>query len=171
MNLQHAVRYAALRITIVAFAAAAIPISTHAPAAYALESAPQAAPAKAKPAQKKGAGASAKSAFDALPSVVVKTVPAQCDRDVDPATTAIELTYSKEMIATDYSIVKHSNDTFPGIDGKPSYNAAERTYSIPVKLKPGQTYAIWFNTPRFGNFKDLKGASAVPYCLMFRTSN
>jgi len=40
----------------------------------------------------------------------------------------------------------------------------------PVKLEAGKTYAIWLNTPKFKNFRDKKGRSAVPYLLVFRTA-
>ena len=36
-------------------------------------------------------------------------------------------------------------------------------------IKPGKTYAIWLNSPKFGNFKDADGQSAVPYLLVFQT--
>ena len=49
------------------------------------------------------------------------------------------------------------------------YLADKRTCVLPVRLEPGQTYAIWVNTDKFGNFKDTDGRSAVPYLLVFRT--
>jgi RNA polymerase sigma factor (sigma-70 family) len=127
--------------------------------------------AKATQIKKESENSSARAAFDGLKAVVVKTDPPQCAQDVDPATTAIQVTFSKDMIDGDYSIVPNSKDTEPEIDGKPRYDAAQRMYSIPVKLQPGRTYCLWLNTVRFGNFKDSKRESAVPYCLMFRTSN
>ena len=53
--------------------------------------------------------------------------------------------------------------------GKPHYLQDKRTCVMPVKLKSGKTYAYWLNSPKFGNFKDADGSSAVPYLLIFKT--
>jgi hypothetical protein len=47
----------------------------------------------------------------------------------------------------------------------------QRTCVLPVKLEPGKTYAIWVNSEKFNNFKDVGGRSAVPYLLGFKTKN
>ena len=53
--------------------------------------------------------------------------------------------------------------------GDIAYNKGNKTCVLPVKLKPGTTYAVWINSAQFGNFKDADGKSAVPYLLVFQT--
>jgi hypothetical protein len=79
------------------------------------------------------------------------------------------MTFSKEMMEGSWSWVTHSKETFPQLAGKPSYAKDKRTCVLPVKLEPSKTYAIWLNSPRFDNFKDAEGRSAVPYPLLFHT--
>jgi RNA polymerase sigma-70 factor (ECF subfamily) len=62
-----------------------------------------------------------------------------------------------------------SEESFPKTVGEPKYLADKRTCVLPVKLKPGKTYALWLNSERFGNFRDADGQSAVPYLLVFKT--
>ena len=106
-----------------------------------------------------------------LPPVVVKTVPAAGATDVDPATSEIKVTFSKEMTDESWSWVQLGDDTFPKPAGdKPiHYEKDKRTCVFHVKLEPGKTYAIWLNSEKFGNFKDADGHSAVPYLLVFQT--
>ncbi|AGA29050.1 RNA polymerase sigma factor [Singulisphaera acidiphila] len=108
-------------------------------------------------------------AFEGFPAVVVKTVPSTGTTDVDPRLKEIQVTFSKEMMNKSWSWAQHSKKTFPELAGEPSYTKDERTCVLPVKLVPNKTYAIWLNSPKFGNFKDAEGRSAVPYLLVFRT--
>jgi hypothetical protein len=107
--------------------------------------------------------------LESVPPVVVKTVPAAGADDVDPKTTEIKVTFSKNMEDGTWSWSQISKDSFPKVDGKPKYLADKRTCVLPVKLEPGKTYAIWVNRERFTNFKDADGKSAVPYLLVFKT--
>jgi hypothetical protein len=104
-----------------------------------------------------------------MPPVVVKTVPQSGDTKVDPAIKDIRITFSKKMVTTDYSVVNLSDDTAPKLSGKPRFLEDKKTCVLSVKLEPGQTYAVWLNTDKFGNFKDASGKSAVPYLLIFET--
>jgi RNA polymerase sigma-70 factor (ECF subfamily) len=108
-------------------------------------------------------------AFKDFPASVVKTVPSTGSTDVDPALSEIRATFSKEMMDGTWSWSTVSKESFPETSGKPSYANDKRTAVLPVKLEPGKTYALFLNSPRFGNFKDVEGHSAVPYLLMFRT--
>ena len=65
----------------------------------------------------------------------------------------------------------HTQDTFPQIAGEVRYLADKRTNVLPVKLEPGRTYAIWFNSPngRHNAFRDSANNSAMPYLLVFQT--
>jgi hypothetical protein len=105
-----------------------------------------------------------------LPPVVVKTVPQSGDTKVDPSSNEIQVTFSKEMADGSWSWSQISKESMPKVSGKPHYLADKRTCVLPVKLEPGKTYVIWLNSPKFGNFKDGDGRSAVPYLLVFETS-
>lgn len=107
--------------------------------------------------------------LESVPPVVVKTVPQAGSSDVDPKTTEIRVTFSKAMQDKSWSWVQLSEETFPGMNDKPKYLDDQRTCVLPVKLKPGKTYAIWLNTEDFQNFKDANGQAAVPYLLVFQT--
>ncbi len=109
------------------------------------------------------------SAFREFPPFVVKTTPAGGSTDVDPGLTEIRVTFSHEMMDGSWSVVQYTKDLFPEISGKIHYDKNQRTCVIPVTLQAGKTYALWFNTERFGNFKSKHVRSAVPYFLAFRT--
>jgi RNA polymerase sigma factor (sigma-70 family) len=104
-----------------------------------------------------------------VPPVVVKTVPAAGTEDVDPKTTEIKVTFSKDMEDETWSWTTLSKESFPKVTGKPKYLKDKRTCVLPVKLEAGKTYAIWVNSEKFDNFKDADGKSAVPYLLVFKT--
>ncbi|HEY8746597.1 MAG TPA: hypothetical protein VIM11_01390, partial [Tepidisphaeraceae bacterium] len=89
--------------------------------------------------------------------------------NVDAALTEIRVTFSKDMHDNSWSWTTLSKETFPDASGKPRYLPDKRTCVLTVHLKPATTYAIWVNSPKFGNFKDAEGHSAVPYLLVFKT--
>ena len=103
------------------------------------------------------------------PPVVVKTVPQAGALTVDPATTEIRVTYSKNMRDGSWSWSTWGEENFPKMTGKPKYMDDKRTCVAPVKLEPNKFYAIWLNSENFGNFKDAGGRPAVPYLLVFKT--
>jgi RNA polymerase sigma-70 factor (ECF subfamily) len=104
-----------------------------------------------------------------MPPVVVKTIPQSGDTKVDPATREIRVTFSKEMSDGSWSWSQISDDSFPSMTGKIHYLADRKTCVAPVKLEPGKTYVVWLNSPKFRNFRDSNGQSAVPYLLVFET--
>jgi len=104
-----------------------------------------------------------------LPPVVVKTIPESGSVDVDPALTEIRVTFSKEMLDGGWSCVNLSKESFPAPAGDPKFDQNKRTFVLPVKLEPGKTYAILFNTEKYKNFKDAKRNPAMPYLLIFET--
>jgi RNA polymerase sigma-70 factor (ECF subfamily) len=106
---------------------------------------------------------------EALPPVVVKTVPQAGMTNVDAKTTEIQVAFSKDMMDGSWSWSQLSDATFPKIIGKPKYKD-KRTCIVTVKLEPDKTYAIWLNTEKFDNFKDADGRPAVPYLLVFKTA-
>jgi RNA polymerase sigma-70 factor (ECF subfamily) len=106
-----------------------------------------------------------------VPPVVVKTVPTAGAADVDPATTEIKVTFSKDMTDKSWSWSSLSDDTFPKTAGDDPihYEKDKRTCVLKVKLEAGKTYAVWVNSEKFANFKDADGRPAVPYLLVFQT--
>ena len=104
------------------------------------------------------------------PPVVVKTEPQAGLTNVDPSTTKISVTFSKEMRDGDWSWVQISDQTFPKITGKIKYLDDHKTCVAPVQLQPGKTYVIWLNQPPYQNFQDAGGLRAIPYLLVFQTS-
>jgi len=107
--------------------------------------------------------------LESVPPVVVKTDPVAGAAEVDPKLTEIKVTFSKDMQDGSWSWTTLSQDSFPKVDGQPKYLADKRTCVLPVQLEPVRTYAIWVNSAKFGNFKDIDGRSAVPYLLVFKT--
>ena len=103
------------------------------------------------------------------PPVVVKTLPVAGADGIDPSTTEIQVTFSKEMKDGSWSWSTLSKDSFPTLTGKPHYLDDKRTCVVAVKLEPGKTYATWLNSSNFHNFKDADGRPAVPYLLVFKT--
>ncbi len=106
---------------------------------------------------------------ESAPPVVVKTIPTAGDAEVDPGLTEIRVTFSKPLDPGGMSVVRASPATFPDLSGRVSFEPDQETLIIPVSLKPGRDYALWFNTSRFQNFKDRNGRALVPYLLVFRT--
>jgi RNA polymerase sigma-70 factor (ECF subfamily) len=104
-----------------------------------------------------------------VPPVVAKTVPEAGAAEVDANLPEIRVTFSKDMQDACWGWSSLSAESFPTTDGAPKYLADKRTCVLPVKLKPGKTYAIWLSREKFGNFQDTDGRSAVPYLLVFKT--
>ena len=106
-----------------------------------------------------------------LPPVVVSTVPRAGDTLVDAARTAeIRVTFSKDMMDGNWSLVQISDETFPTSTGKIRYQKDRRTCVLPCKLEPGRTYVLWVNqADKYLNFKDADGRPAIPYLLVFET--
>lgn len=107
--------------------------------------------------------------LDSARPVVIKSVPESGSAAVDPGTTEIRVTFSKEMQPGTWSWGMINKDSYPGTSDSPRYLEDKRTCVLPVKLQPGKTYAVWINTEKLFNFKDLKGQIAVPYLLVFKT--
>jgi RNA polymerase sigma-70 factor (ECF subfamily) len=137
----------------------------------AAEPAPQAQPVKAQPKAKAKAGAPDRThSVQAMPPVVVQTVPRSGDTQVDAsAVTELRVTFSKDMMDQSWSWTQVSNETFPKSTGRPRYDADRRTCIFPMKLEPGKTYITWLNSENYRNFKDSDGRPAVPYLLVFET--
>jgi RNA polymerase sigma factor (sigma-70 family) len=106
-----------------------------------------------------------------VPPVVVKTVPSAGAAEVDPMTKDVRVTFSKEMTDKSWSWAtdnRYGNDLPEA--GDVAYDKEKKTCVFPVKLEPGKTYAVWINSEKFANFKDVGGRPAVPYLLVFTTA-
>src|SRR5262245_13796006 len=114
---------------------------------------------------------SSEISLESAPPVVIRTVPVAGSENVDPALTEIQVTFSKAMQDGNWSWSTWNEENFPETTGKPRYLADGRTCVLPVKLQPGKFYATWLNSPKFTNFKDASGRSAVPYLLAFVTAS
>lgn len=99
---------------------------------------------------------------------VVKAVPDDGAKDVDPATREIRVVFDRAMNRCGYSFVG-GGDRFPEVAGRPRW-VDETTAVLPVRLKPDHDYQLGINSERFGNFRGADGEPAVPYPIRFRTS-
>lgn len=115
------------------------------------------------------AGSGGRLTVATAPPVVISTSPIAGSTDVDPSIKEIRVTFSKRMMDESWSWSQTSAAAFPEVTGDIRYEKDGRTCVLPVSIKPGQTYASWLNTPKFGNFKDRDGRSAVPFLLVFET--
>ncbi len=105
-----------------------------------------------------------------FPPVVVKTLPAAGDRNVDPTTKEIRVTFSKDMLTHEMWSWVHANPApFPKIVGEVRYLKDKRTCILPVSLEPGTTYGMWINSQEHTSFRDEYQKPAVPYLLVFTT--
>jgi hypothetical protein len=107
--------------------------------------------------------------LDSARPVVTKCVPESGSTAVDPATTEIRVTFSKDMHPGAWSWAMIDKESYPGTSESPRYLEDKRTCVLPVKLQPGKTYAVWINSEKLLNFKDTKGQVALPYLLVFKT--
>lgn len=101
--------------------------------------------------------------------VVIKSVPESGADGVDPNLTEISVTFSKPMKAGSWSWAMLDKESYPGTSEAPKYLDDKKTCVLPVKLQPGKIYAVWINSEKLQNFKDVQGNIAVPYLLVFKT--
>jgi len=109
--------------------------------------------------------------IEAMPPVVVKTVPASGEQDVAPGTAEIKVTFSKPMTDNSWSWSTAWQNSSPQGLGKPKYETDQKTCVLKVKLEAGKTYAYWINSSNFKGFRDQQGHAGVPYLLIFKTKD
>ncbi|MBL7133554.1 MAG: DUF4019 domain-containing protein [Phycisphaerae bacterium] len=101
--------------------------------------------------------------------VVVSTTPACFAGDVPATLEKLTVTFNRKMLDKHWSWVQRYKDKFPKTTGKPSFDAAQKTCSLPVKLEPGKVYWIEFNSPRYTAFRSVGGVIARRHALVFAT--
>ncbi len=115
--------------------------------------------------------AAAQPSLEGAPPVVIRTDPTAGSTNVPSHLAEITVSFSKPMQDGSWSWSTWGEENFPELNGTPRYLADGRTCVLPVKLKPGKFYALWLNSEKFKNFKDVHHIPAVPYLLTFHTAS
>jgi hypothetical protein len=111
--------------------------------------------------------ASLAAASLAAPPNVVTTSPDNGEIDVDPGVREIHVEFDQPMDPRGRSVVG-GGDSFPQIAGELRW-ANDRTFIIPVTLRPNHEYQLSINTDTFKGFTGKGGQPAEWYPLRFRT--
>jgi len=106
---------------------------------------------------------------EAVGPKVTASSPAALANDVSPKLTKISVTFDRPMKDGCWSWVQIDKETFPEMGGKPSFDKARTTCSLPVKLRPGKVYWVGINTEPYTNFQDNDGHRAQAFVLLFAT--
>ncbi len=101
---------------------------------------------------------------------VKKTSPVNYADNVPASTKTLSVTFDQTMRDGNWSWVRRYADKYPKTTGKPSFDAARTTCSVPVALEPGKVYWIEFNSPPYASFKSEAGAIARRHVLVFATA-
>jgi len=103
--------------------------------------------------------------------VVLETVPADGERDVDAGLNEIRATFSEAMRPEGWSWVTEAHRSAPVVVGLPHYVDA-LTAVLPVRLEPNTTYVVWVNSPddsHLRKFESTRGLAAPAYRIRFST--
>ena len=100
---------------------------------------------------------------------VVKAVPDNGQKDVDPETAELRITFDQPMRPGGRSIVNSSRGVFPELVGQPRWEDGGKTFVWKLKLEPNTDYWLSINSTRFNNFRSKDGEPAVPYPIAFST--
>ena len=100
---------------------------------------------------------------------VVATNPPNGAQNVDPALREISVTFNEPMADKSWSWTSRDQNSFPHMDGQPSYNEDMTKNTLPVKLEPGKEYVIWINSVNYTGFRDQAGNPVKPYQWTFKT--
>ena len=99
---------------------------------------------------------------------VIRTVPENGDRNVDPGLGEIRVVFDSDMRADGYSFVG-GGPGFPKPTGQPRW-LDRRTCALPVQLEPDHDYSFSINSERFTKFQGTDGVPAVPMPVTFHTA-
>jgi hypothetical protein len=104
------------------------------------------------------------------PPKVVRSTPKALADNVAASQDKITVTFDQAMLDGDWSWTG-SGETYPETPDKPSYDAARRTCTLPVKLEPGKVYWVGVNSPSYQNFRAADGTPATRYVVLFATES
>lgn len=103
--------------------------------------------------------------------VVVQTVPADGETDVDSSLPALSVTFSEAMLREGWSWVTERRHAAPAVTGA-AYYVDDVTNVLPVQLLPETSYVVWVNSPddeRLRKFASTQGVAARAYRIRFAT--
>jgi len=100
---------------------------------------------------------------------IVKLVPLNGAKDVDPNLTELRVTFSVPMSAG--CSWTGGGELFPTIpEGKkPYWTEDKKTCVLPVRLQPAWEYRLGLNSPSFKNFRSASGVPLDPVGYTFKT--
>jgi hypothetical protein len=99
---------------------------------------------------------------------VAAMVPENGSSTVDPGVTEIRVTFDRAMNTGGFSFVG-DGPTFPKMTGRPSWDAAGKVTTLPVKLEPNHRYEFWLNRGQYQAFRSAKGVPLESVRVTFRT--
>ncbi len=99
---------------------------------------------------------------------VVRLVPENGAKDVDPALRAIVVTFDRPMLDKAWAVVG-GGPRFPKLAGPPSYDATRKVLTIPVELQPGTAYELWLNRGQYDSFQSEGGVKLASVHVTFET--
>jgi hypothetical protein len=100
---------------------------------------------------------------------VVKAIPDNGQKDVDPQTSELRITFDQPMRPGGRSVVNSSRGVFPELVGQPRWEDGGKTFVWKLKLEPNTDYWLSINGTRFTNFRSVNNEPAVPYPIAFST--
>jgi hypothetical protein len=87
---------------------------------------------------------------------VMKTVPENGQKDVDPQTPELRVVFDQPMRPGGRSLVNSSRGVFPELVGQARWED-EKTFAWKMKLEPNTDYWLSINSTRFTNFRSKDG--------------
>ncbi|MBP1643413.1 MAG: sigW 13 [Acidobacteria bacterium] len=88
---------------------------------------------------------------------------------VDPSRTTLAVTFDRDMDPEGWAWVVENAATAPEV-GESSWDPAQRTNTVQVRLQPGRDYVVWVNSPQYSYFRDRGGKPAAPVRWTFSTA-
>lgn len=105
----------------------------------------------------------------ASPPKVIKTIPENGDRNVDPGLKQIRIEFDQDMMTGGFSICG-GGPKYPKTQGRPKW-INKRTLVLNVNLEKNHEYQISVNCPSYRNCKGANGESAEIYPVSFKTGS
>jgi hypothetical protein len=96
--------------------------------------------------------------------------PAEGARDVDPALSAIKITFDRPMKNQAWGVMRRDGN-MPTISGDVFYDDTRTVFTIPVRLEPNTEYTFGLNSETALAFQDEKGNPLMPVTITFRTKD